>query len=187
MLNFEKEREALDEKVILPDSSEAAWPINVTAWQSKTGHIYLDERIARYDGSTHSLCKRGHLYRKQSYCEECIPYENKEKYASFPTQQWKDEPLYSMTLDQWFFDKKSVFDVLQETGESAQELMLVICVPQMAYEIDPEDFYDEHLPDGINVPDEIAAAFESLNNAIRNCGNPLCYYPSNIAATVKEE
>jgi hypothetical protein len=50
----------------------------VTAWQSKTGHIYLDERIARYDGSTHSLCKRGHLYRKQSYCEECIPYENKE-------------------------------------------------------------------------------------------------------------
>lgn len=26
-----------------------------------------------------------------------------------------------------------------------------------------------------------------MNNAIRNCGNPLCYYPSNIAAIVKEE
>lgn len=26
-----------------------------------------------------------------------------------------------------------------------------------------------------------------MNNAIRNCGNPLCYCPSNIAAIVKEE
>ncbi|WP_335951254.1 hypothetical protein [Acinetobacter beijerinckii] len=37
------------------------------------------------------------------------------------------------------------------------------------------------------LPDSSEAAFESLNNAIRNCANPLCYYPSNIAAIVKEE
>ncbi len=29
MINSKNE---IDEKIILPDSSEAAWPINVTAW-----------------------------------------------------------------------------------------------------------------------------------------------------------
>ncbi|WP_151750547.1 hypothetical protein [Acinetobacter sp. TUM15131] len=181
-----KSRFKIDEKVILPDSSEAAWPINVTAWQSNTGHIFLEESVARYDGSTHSLCKRGHLSPKQGYCEECVPLNNQEEYATYHTQQWQDEPLYSMALDQWYFDKNSVLELMRETGQSAQELMLVIGEPKNAYEIDPDDYFEEHLPDGISVPDEIAEAFESLNKVIRNCPNPLCYYPSTIAALIVE-
>lgn len=176
----------IDEKVILPDSSEAAWPINITAWQSNKGNIYLDEHVARYDGSTHRICKRGHLISKQGYCEICVPLDNQEEYATYPKQKWKDEPLYSMALDQWYFDKNSVIDVMSETGQSAQELMLVIGEPKNAYEIDPDEYFEEHLPDGINVPDEIAEAFNTLNDAIRNCANPLCYYPSNIAVLIEE-
>lgn len=179
--------ENIEEKVILPDSSEAAWPIKITAWQSNTGHVYLDESVARYDGSTHTLCKRGHLSPKQGYCEACIPLNNQEEYATYQTQKWQDEPLYSMTLDKWYFDKNSVLELMRETGQSAQELMLLIGEPQNAYEIDPDDYFEEHLPDGINVPDEIAEAFNALNDAIRNCANPLCYYPSKLAAIVQEE
>ncbi|NNP70450.1 hypothetical protein A7P55_09705 [Acinetobacter sp. Ac_5812] len=172
---------------ILPDSPAAARKVSAVIWKSSTGRLFIEESMARWDGSTHSICKRGHLSPKQGYCEACVPLNNQEEYTTYPKQQWKDEPLYSMALDQWYLDKISVIDVMRETGQSAQELMLVIGDPQNATEIDPDDYFEEHLPDGISVPDEIATAFDSLNNVIRNCANPLCYYPSKIAAMIEED
>lgn len=170
--------------VVLPDSPEAATEITVTAWQSRKGLIYLDQNIARWDGSTHRLCKRDHLTPKHGYCEICVPLDNQEEYATYPTQKWNGEILYSMANDEWFFDKESVLNALKESGKSAQELMLVLTEPTLAQEIDPDDYYESDLPDGINVPDEIATAFDALNEAIKNCNTPLCYYPSKIAAII---
>lgn len=174
----------LAEDVVLRDSPEAATEITVTAWQSRKGLIYLDQNIARWDGSTHRLCKRGHLIPKQGYCELCEPLDNQEEYATYSTQKWNDEVLYSMANDTWFFDKESVLNALKESGKSAQELMLVLTEPTFAQEIDPDDYYEGDLPDGITVPDEIETAFDVLNEAIKNCNTPLCYYPSKIAAII---
>ena len=89
-----------------------------------------------------------------------------------------------MANDEWFFDKESVLNALKESGKSAQELMLVLAKPAFAQEIDPDDYYEGDLPDGITVPDEIETAFDVLNEAIKNCNKPLCYYPSKIAAII---
>ena len=170
--------------VILPDSPEAASEITVTAWQSRKGLIYLDQNIARWDGSTHRICKRGHLNPKQGYCEICVPLDNQEEYATYPTQKWNGEILYSMANDEWLYDTASVFALLNESGKSVQELMLVLAEPTFAQGIDPDDYYEGDLPNGITVPYEIESAFDALNEAIKNCNKPLCYYPSKIAAII---
>lgn len=106
------------------------------------------------------------------------------KLSIFAKKYWNDEILYSMANDEWLYDSASVFALLKESGKSVQELMLVLAEPTFAQGIDPDDYYEGDLPDGITVPYEIESAFDALNEAIKNCNKPLCYYPSKIAAII---
>jgi hypothetical protein len=55
--------------------------------------------------------------------------------------------------------------------------------PSFAGQIDPSEHYYDDIPEGGDVPDEIATAFQALNEAIKACATPLCWWPGKFAAS----
>lgn len=170
-------------EVILPTDQISAKPVQTTIWVSRNGNSYLDEAIARYDGSTHRTCHRGHIIPKKNPCEECQVINERENYEKFPKRVWEGEHIYSIAADKWFFSesRQTLLDYMEEMQQTEKDLMLVFVTPQYADQIKPEVIYDEHLPDGIDLPEEIQKAFDELNEKIKNCITPLCYYPADEA------
>ncbi|WP_454667878.1 hypothetical protein [Acinetobacter calcoaceticus] len=170
-------------EVILPTDQISAKPVQTTIWVSRSGNSYLDEAIARYDGSTHCECKRGHIFQKQSFCSECHQIDERERYEKLPKRVWEGEHIYSIATDKWFFSESrdDLSDFMNERKADEKDLMLVFATPEYASQIKPEDIYADHLPEGIEVPEEIQKAFDELNEKIKNSITPLCYYPANEA------
>nr|WP_312324063.1 hypothetical protein [Acinetobacter oleivorans] len=170
-------------EVILPTDQISANPVQTTIWVSRSGKSYLDESLARYDGSTHRKCHRGHTIPKKNPCEECQVINQRENYEKFPKRVWEGEHIYSIAADKWFFSesRQALLDYMEEMQQNERDLMLVFVTPQYADQIKPEDIYDEHLPDGIDLPEEIQKAFNELNEKIKNRITPLCYYPADEA------
>ncbi|MEJ7938216.1 hypothetical protein WKH77_10525 [Acinetobacter baumannii] len=170
-------------EVILPTDPIAAQPTQELVWISRTGKKFLEESIARYDGSTHRKCNRGHIIPKQSYCKECYALDQREKYEKFPKRVWKGEHIYSIAADKWFFSesREDLLEYMKEKQQNENDLMLVFVTPKYAYQISASDIYQEHLPDDIDLPDELQKAFDELNEKIKNCTSPLCYYPADEA------
>lgn len=170
-------------EIVLPTDQIAAQPVQETVWISRIGNMYLNESLARYDGSTHRKCNRGHVIPKQGYCEECHNIDEREKYEQFPKRVWEGEHIYSIAADKWFFSesRQALLEYMKEKQQNEKDLMLVFATPKYADQIAPEDIYQEHLPDGIELPEELQKAFDELNEQIKNCTAPLCYYPAEEA------
>lgn len=62
-------------EMILASSPEAASIQTVTGWVARDGRFWGDdERMARYCGSTHSICEKNPAHgpvENRSYCEAC--------------------------------------------------------------------------------------------------------------------
>lgn len=181
-----------DKAVIMPDSPEAAKPIEMTLWKSRTGKLYADEEIARSDGATHTPCARcGKPSEKwRTLCPGCENLRITEKYEKLEKKAWDGEGMICM------FDSDRFFSDLDEAGEYAADhemkladLRLVICESRFPREVDPDDFYCEDLPEDYSVEDclpEIAKAFKALNAVIRANKTPISYWPGRFAVLLPE-
>lgn len=174
-----------DKQVVMADSEEAASIKTVTGWVSRTGRYWGDdERMARYDGSTHRLCECGTVVEQRSFCRVCSERNEHEKYLAMPAVAWDGEvPLNLHGTDTYFFDNDSLLDHCADNGCQPQDLPLVICVPKYARKIDGSEHYCDDLPEDGELPAELEEAFRVLNAAIQACTTPLCWYPGKHSVT----
>ena len=176
------------------ESEEAARKVTLTGWQSRDGHFYgQNEHIARYAGCTHLLCNCGaEMTKGYTICKDCRQKKRDETYQAKPFKQWNGEPLTVFDTDQYFFHESELLDYCEEHECKPDELQLVICDPQYAWEVNPDELYSDILPEDNYVGDmdpELADAFETLNVLIRQRKNPLSWregkYRTSYAAKAK--
>ncbi|MFY0750155.1 hypothetical protein [Pseudomonas sp. NFX5] len=158
--------------IIMYDAPEAASLKTVTGWVSADGRFFgADENLARYCGATHRRCDvnpEHKIYEVNSYCKECHQERRQAKFAAMPIKEWSGEPLVFFDSDQYFFDVDSLRDYLIESDIDLADLQLCICEPNYPSQIDPADHFCDELPeDGEIRDDQVLAAFELLNEMIR--------------------
>ena len=160
-----------DNKIILPDSDEAAIPEIIMGWKSRNGNICLDQSTARWAGSTHKECKScGNIYYKNSYCKPCNTKRLQEEYDKREYLEWDNKtPLYSYICDEYFFNVESLEEFLHEEDLKTTDLNLVVCEPVYANCFDYDDYWYNDLPEDMLLSDvcpEIVEAAEKLNEVI---------------------
>ena len=165
--------------VIMEDSPEAASIKTVTGWVSRTGHFWgNDERMARYDGSTHKRCECGEIIEQRSYCRKCSDRKEVERWQAMPEVEWDGAAyLYSQTADQYFRDEQEIADYCADADEpcTPDDLHLVICTPNYLREVDLCEDNSEEMPedgDESYFTAEVQEALEALNKAIRESRTP---------------
>ena len=177
--------------VIMYDAPEAASIQTVTGWVSADGRFFgKDEDLARFCGATHRRCKNDPehpVHEINGYCYQCHKERRHQVFAAMPAKEWSDEPLVGFDDDNYFFDAESLRDYLLESDVSLSDLRLCICEPNMPREIDPSDVFSDDLPeDGEILDDQLAAAFDLLNEMIRQSG-PLSWSQGKYAAVLPKD
>lgn len=166
---------------IMYDSDDAAQKVTVTGWRSRNGHFYGDnEHLARWDGSTHKLCDCGaEMDRSYSVCRDCADKKRLEKYEAMPFLEWDGQtPLTLHDDDEYFWDEDGVVDYCEMNDIRPEDLRLVICEPNYAWEIEPDDYYCDELPEDHRLADvypDLADAIEKVNELIRKKEKPLSW------------
>jgi hypothetical protein len=165
-----------DEKIILRDSPEAATLVTMQLWKASNGQCFLDERTARYAGSTHNTCECGAIAPKHyTRCDSCRNKKDIEQYNKMPFKEWDGEtPLVIYGTDTYFFEDYEFEQYCEDNGVEEKDLMLVICEPVFAHEIDGS-YWEDYLPEDGELPDEIEQAIKEFNAKIRAYNKPLCW------------
>lgn len=176
--------------IIMYDAPEAASLKTVTGWVSADGRFFgANEDLARYSGATHRRCEvnpEHKIYEVNSYCKECHQARRQAKFAAMPIKEWSGEPLVIFDGDQYFFDEDSLRDYLIESDVELADLQLCICEPNYPSQIDPADHFCDDLPeDGEIRDDQLLAAFELLNEMIRQ-SEPLSWSEGEYAAQLPQ-
>ena len=175
----------------MADSDEAAKIITVTGWVSSTGRFFGDdERLARYDGSTHTKCECGSVIERcRIMCNDCFDKKQAKKYNELKTEAWDGKtPLYSNSTDRYFWNEEDLFDFCEEADANVDSLDLVICEPVYPHELCASEIYADDLPEDTACDPELEEAFEELNKKIREQiekKKVLSWQPSKIAAIIE--
>ncbi len=173
--------------IVRPDSPEAASIQTVTGWVARDGRFWGDdERMARYDGSTVSLCSEcGDVCDKSwTKCKPCIAKDELERFAKRERAPWDGQQmLYSEAHDRYFSNPDEAREFAEDEGiEDVMSLRLMLCEPQYLHQVDT-DQWEDVLPedhDHYSLPADVGAALELLNEAIRAAG-PVSWMPGHNA------
>lgn len=165
---------------IFPDSPEAAKLVTVTGWLSRDGRFYGDdERLARWDGSTHCKCQHcGTVTEKRwTACEACRSKAALERFLAMPEMEWDGKAmLYSYRFDAYYIDPSDALEALdtyepdddsEGGGETLADARLVICRPHYA-QIDIEIFHDILPGDEADPPQELLDAIDVFNKTMKD-------------------
>lgn len=180
------------EELVIPyDSDEAAQIKTVTGWVDRQGRFWGEnEDQARYCGSTHQLCKGNPehgLISKHYHCEVCSREREINRHMKLEVVDWNGEAfLYEITNDRYFSDPDDILDFCEENGVRPSELLLEVCTPNYAREIDGNDYFYDDLPEDGEIPNELQEAFEKLNEVIRKAP-PLSYSPGGKQRVVLKD
>lgn len=178
------------DKIIMYDSPEAATHVTgISGWVSADGRYFGDnEDAARYAGCTHVRCAECHNPTGKGWtlCDVCRDKADVKRYNQRPRVKWDGNvPLYSEELDEWFDDMCAVQDRLDELEErlSIADLRLVMGKPVYATPLEP-DYFECNLPDDGYLPEQLLAAVEAFNEAVR--GVVLSWDPGKYAMEDEE-
>ena len=94
--------------------------------------------------------------------------------------------MYDDLSDTYFFDEGEIADYCEEHNIKEDDLRLLICEPQHAHRLDPEDIYQDLLPEDGEVPGEIIDAFQELNKRILAYKQPLSWIPGKGRVSLKD-
>lgn len=177
----------MTENIILPESPEAAHPVTLYGWRSRTGRFYagLDaEQIARSDGKTHDTCKCGTVFRCRGYsvCEKCKERAEIARWEAMPKVKWDEEtPVNLYGTDEYFFDPDSLDDYIAENEIAPEGVRLVLCEPDYPQPLNSDNFIPFGMPDDYELPDYLLAAIDQFNCAIEENKQPLAWGATSIA------
>ena len=168
-----------EKQTVMEDSPEAASIQTVTGWVSRTGRFWgNDERMARFDGSTHKRCECGAVIEQRSYCRTCSDRKEIERWNAMPEVEWDGSAyLYSQVADQYFRDEQEIADYCADSEEpcTPDDLRLVICTPNYPSEVDLCEQNSDVIPedgDESCFSTDVQVALEALNKAIRESRTP---------------
>ena len=155
-------------QIILPESPEAASVQTVTGWVSRTGRYWgNDERMARYDGSTHRKCECGEIIEKRIYCMTCHEKQELDKFLAMEKKPWDGVAmLYSLLSGEYYSTPGDALDYADENEINLEDLQLIICEPNYAQEID-SSYWSDQLPDDDYGNDVLEDAIKVLNQTIK--------------------
>lgn len=180
----------MSEEIILNTDDRAAKKVTVEGWVSRDGLFFgQDERTARYSGSTHVACRDCQKPTPKGWlvCNDCRGKAEIAKYEALERKPWDGLCMLAVYKDDRFFsDLEEAEEYAADIGCTLEDLRLVLCEPKYAHQLDPNDIYGEHLPEDVDVPDDIAEAFVALNEKIAACRKPLCWYQTDIALDLSE-
>lgn len=188
---------------IFPESTESAkFMENISGWVDRKGLFFdKDELAARYSGATHVHCTGcGNAISKNSYCKDCAEKRDNEQYLNAPRQEWDGKtPLYSETLDEWYFDKNDLdcgaygfaeengylIDGTFDRGAVYDKMRLYLCKPHKLSHVDQDYWLDDLGEDG-ELPDAICKTLASLNEAIdkANAESPCSWESSKVVVII---
>ena len=183
----------MKEALVILNSSDAAatFVTGISGWKSRTGLFFGDnpgaERAARYEGCTYVVCDCGaEVPKGYILCRDCREAVVVEKYRAMPTKGYDGASfLYSESADRYFDGWNEVKDYCDdEEGRTPENLLLVICEPQYAGEIDGTEYYCDDLPEDYTLEDcdkGLAALFDELNKYIREEKPVLGWFPGKFA------
>lgn len=158
-----------EEKQINYDSDEAASIQTVTGWVSSKGHFWgKDERMARYDGSTHRVCEKNPshgMHRTNGWCDACWEEKLEAKWQAMPRREYDGSPVCAVGSDSYFFEPYEIIDWLQENDIKPEDARLVFCKPNYLSQISSDQWADD-LPEDGDLSGEVWAALEALNKVI---------------------
>ncbi len=178
-------RKNQDDVVILPEDDAAAQLVDVSVWKSRCGVLFLDERIARWEGATHVRCSKcGAVMRKtwMTLCAVCKVASTKERYNKLEKRSWDgSNPVCTFDDDRYFYSPEEVEEYCYDLGIKVEDLMLVHCEPRYAFEVDPMDLYGDELPEDGELPEELQETFDILNKVISKSKVLLSWIGSNTA------
>ena len=179
----------MSEMILTGDDRAATFKTNISGWVSRHGRYFGDdERTARYDGATHSLCSGcgKQIEKARTICHDCAHLNNVLKYGKMEKIKWdKKTPLYSRAADEYFFGEDELSDFLEESEEwKLDSLMLVICRANEFRQID-EDFFCDELPEDSDgdIPDTVFTAMDAFNKAMVSAG-AASWSPSKYRAII---
>ena len=183
-----------EEIIVLPDHLQAAERKTVTGWVSRNGHFWgEDERMARYEGSTHRACDVcGSVVLKQwVYCEKCRYDKMQKVWEAMPRKEWDHEtPLAIFDTDTYFFFYDEIESYCEDHECKPEDLKLVWCDPIKPKHIYADDLFADELPGDDSEAEvrdtDILAAIDALNKAIERA-EPFSWYPGKVAAILSTE
>ena len=179
------------EKVVMAESDEAAtYRTGLSGWVSRDGCYWgEDERMARWDGSTHHKCPEcgGLVERGRIDCHACYEKRRSEAYDAMPKQEWDGKaPLVLFDTETYFWDEDGVRDYCDDEGLKPEDLKLVMCVPIYAALLDVDHWGDDLPGDDGEPPDWLVDAVDKLNATIREKNEPLSWVQGKIAVIVSD-
>ena len=184
----------MNEKIIMFDSPEAAqFRTDIHGWVARN-HLYAyqgpnAEEAARYQGCTHIPCKQcgAPTEKHHSKCDACCELADLARYQAMPRAEWDGKAmLYSETTDRYYSDLGEAEDHLDEMEErcTLADLRLVICEPNYARRLDPDDYVDHTADDGGELPEELLSAIEAFNATV--AGTVLSWSPGKSALLINQ-
>ena len=177
-------------KLIMFDSDTAAqYRTNLSGWVSSNGRFWgEDERAARYDGCTHTVCKNCGKPTEKSWliCPDCRVTKDIAKYDAMPKEEWDGNGmLYSDLVDRYFQDWDQVEEFCEDEGVEIGKLRLIICEPHYLPLLDASDYGCDDLAEDGELPDTVLEAIDEFNKVIK-AEPPISWFPGNKAAIIEE-
>ena len=185
--SFEKQAgSSAKEKIIMLDGPEAAqFRTDISGWVARNNpYAYQGpnaEEAARYQGCTHIPCEQcgTPTEKHHSKCDACCEMADIARYAAMPRAEWDEiSMLYSDAKNRYYDHPESAESDLAE-GETLADLRLVICEPNYARRLDPDDYVDDIADDGGELPEELLSAIEAFNASV--AGTVLSWSPGKTA------
>lgn len=175
-----------EKEIILPEDDRAAKLTTVKGWVSRSGRFWgNDERMARWEGSTHKKCECGQLMgRDYTRCHECQDKKSIEAYYKMPFKEWDGKvALYDDASDRYFFDEESVREYHEDEGLELKDARLIICEPNYLRTIE-YDYWDDCLPEDGDLPEELVELVEKVNEYCRK-SKPISWSPGKYRTEIK--
>lgn len=114
-----------------------------------------------------------------------------KNYTDLKFKEWDYQtPLVTFNNEHFFFSEDDIIYFCEDREMNPIDLELVVCEPQYAYEIDAEDIYCDIMPEDCYVlrecNEELADAFDKLNEAIRNNKKPLSWIAGKFRTSFED-
>lgn len=174
--------------IIMFDSPEGAQKKSVEGWYDRFGHFFgEDERTARWSGCTHIRCPEcGAITEKgRTKCDACYQKQRIALFESFPVEKWDGKtPLVLFDDDKHFFDDE-ILDYMADSDPAEDEnLRICKCEPVYLHLVNSDDWVDD-LPEDGELPNEVQAAVDALNEKIGAAG-PVAWREDEIRIDVAD-